>query len=283
MPIYHESYSVWEGKLKEKPLTWYVIARTGIRLVWTKGLGFLLVLTLIPFLIVIIPKLFEIIKYINNAQLDKISTLFQFDEKTFWSFFRTETYFMVLMIIVTGSGLIANDRRFNAYQIYFSKPLSFFDYILGKFLIVAFYCSLVTLLPSFLLFLLQILLTGDIHLLWTRFSVLLALVGLFLMYTLVWGGVILALSALSKRALTASIFFLAINIFPYLFRLIVPQSPQIALFSLEAVIPQVGSILFHVDKPFGFPVWQGVIVFVLTCLISYWILWWKVRPTEVVK
>ena len=62
---------------------------------------------------------------------------------------RASSCFFVTVFV--GAGLIANDRRANALQIYLSKPLLRMEYIGGKLAILATFLLFVTLLPALLL------------------------------------------------------------------------------------------------------------------------------------
>ena len=69
---------------------------------------------------------------------------------------------MVFFITVyVGSGLIANDRRANALQIYLSKPLTRAEYIFGKLAILMAFLALVTWLPAIVLLVVQVAFTGS--------------------------------------------------------------------------------------------------------------------------
>ena len=50
--------------------------------------------------------------------------------------------------VYVGSGLIANDRRANALQIYLSKPLTRTEYVLGKLAVLMTFLLLVTWIPD---------------------------------------------------------------------------------------------------------------------------------------
>ena len=50
----------------------------------------------------------------------------------FMSFIEQQGLFVFFVTIFVGAGLIANDRRANALQIYLSKPLLRIEYIAGK-------------------------------------------------------------------------------------------------------------------------------------------------------
>ena len=60
-----------------------------------------------------------------------------------------------------GAGLIADDRRANALQIYLSKPLTRVEYIAGKLTALMAFLSFVTWLPAMLLLFLQMMFAGS--------------------------------------------------------------------------------------------------------------------------
>ena len=57
--------------------------------------------------------------------------------------------------------VLANDRRANALQIYLSKPLTRFEYICGKFAILAGFLLFITWLPAVLLLGVQVVFAGN--------------------------------------------------------------------------------------------------------------------------
>src|SRR5262245_39921209 len=69
--------------------------------------------------------------------------------------------FVFIVTIYVGAGLIANDRRANALQIYLSKPLMRSEYIAGKATVLFAFLLFVTLLPALLLLMLQVVFAGS--------------------------------------------------------------------------------------------------------------------------
>lgn len=59
---------------------------------------------------------------------------------------------MVLLIGIAAPPLIAQDIRSRAFLIYFSKPITKWEYILGKMGTVAFFLAVITTLPALLLY-----------------------------------------------------------------------------------------------------------------------------------
>ncbi len=76
--------------------------------------------------------------------------------ETFREFLEQQDLFVFFMTIYVGAGLIANDRRANALQIYLSKPLLRSEYIAGKAAVLFFFLMLVTWVPAILLLLVQV-------------------------------------------------------------------------------------------------------------------------------
>ena len=81
--------------------------------------------------------------------------------ETFREFLEQQDFFVFVITIYVGAGLIANDRRANALQIYLSKPLMRTEYIAGKAAVLFAFLLLVTLVPAMLLLLLQVIFAGS--------------------------------------------------------------------------------------------------------------------------
>lgn len=75
---------------------------------------------------------------------------------------RSQMLGLVLVIGLVAPPLISTDVRSRAFLLYFSRPLTRFQYIFGKFMTVATFVSLVLLLPQLLLYLFAVLLSPDI-------------------------------------------------------------------------------------------------------------------------
>ena len=71
--------------------------------------------------------------------------------ETFRQFLEQQDFFVFFITVYVGAGLIANDRRANALQIYLSKPLMRIEYIVGKLAVLFAFLLLVTCVPAMLL------------------------------------------------------------------------------------------------------------------------------------
>ncbi len=116
MPIHDQSYRHFEGAKAPPGRAWLVIAKAGILNMIRKRLFLgLLVVSWVPFLYHAAMIYFST----NFAQMAMLAPT----AKTFRDFLAKQDGFVFFMTIYVGAGLIANDRRANALQIYLSKPL----------------------------------------------------------------------------------------------------------------------------------------------------------------
>src|ERR1041385_960706 len=125
MPIHDQGYRRYGGQRAPRGRAWAVIARTGIRarLGQRAFLG-LLLLSWFPFFV-------RAVQIYAAANLPQAAFLAPTGE-TFRQFLEQQSFFVFVITVYVGAGLIANDRRANALQIYLSKPLMRTEYIFGK-------------------------------------------------------------------------------------------------------------------------------------------------------
>lgn len=286
MPIYEETYRPWEGQLEKNPRTWWVIARTGVKLFWKKWMILLLLLASIPFFVRAV-QIYLMSRYgdqirIGGEDIGRIVDGFRINPKFFFDYLNGQGFFLILVLILAGAGLIARDRKLNALPIYFSKPVGFWDYIAGKFQIVAFYGGLVTFIPALVLWLFRVLLAPDASFINTFYWIPFALLLIASLNLFALGGVVLALSSVARSMRAAAILFFAVWIFPDLLRQILAKVPEIGLLSLNADLRQISAVILGVAKPFDFSVWWALIIVLVVILLSGLALRLRVKPTEVV-
>jgi hypothetical protein len=108
---------------------WAVIAWSGIKAMVKKRVFIgLLIFAWIPFIV----RAVQIYIAANFPQ----ATMLAPTAETFRQFIEQQGVFVFFVTIYVGAGLIANDRRANALQIYLSKPLMRIEYIAGKLAIL---------------------------------------------------------------------------------------------------------------------------------------------------
>jgi ABC-type transport system involved in multi-copper enzyme maturation permease subunit len=116
------------------------------------------------------------------------------------------TLFVMLMALFAGSGLISEDLKSRALPLYLVRPITPFDYYLGKFLIPVRLFARAVLLPLVLLVVLAALLRPSEEMwtfLWGRMPLLGSIVAYYLAIAVGYTSVTLLFSALTKRKITS--------------------------------------------------------------------------------
>src|SRR3954467_10109924 len=154
MPIHDQGYRRYGGTKARNGTGWMVITRAGLRTFFAKRafLGLLLV-AWFPFFV----RAVQIYAAANLPQAQFLAPT----AETFRQFLDQQQIFVFFITVYVGAGLIANDRRANALQIYLSKPLTRAEYIFGKLAILMIFLSLVTWLPAIVLLIVQIAFAGN--------------------------------------------------------------------------------------------------------------------------
>ena len=116
MPIHDQSYRRYGGGKTSPGEAWTVIAKAGIRnMIRKRAFMGVLLFAWIPF----VGRAVQLYGAANFPQLSILAP----DAKTFRDFLGQQDFFVFIVTIYAGAGLIAADRRANALQIYLSKPL----------------------------------------------------------------------------------------------------------------------------------------------------------------
>jgi len=279
MPIYDLSYRQWSGVWTSYPYRWWVITRQGINILGRKRRFLvLMILSALPFLV-------RCVMLYLSTVLGRIPLL-TINAKFFEDFLSQQMFFVFIIAIYAGAGLIANDLKANALQIYFSKPITRRDYVMGKLGVLFFFLALPTLVPGMLLFFLAVLFKSDASFLEQNYWVPASVLGYSLLIIATYSVVMLAVSSLSKSSRFAGIVFAALFFFSRIFYQIlsvVLRSTRVAWVSLGNNLTQIGDYLFQVSPQYQSPLWLSAMVLGLLMLGSVWLLHHRVQAVEVVK
>lgn len=279
MPIYDIGYKHWSGNWTSHPYRWWVITRQGILLhVQNKRFLILIVLSSIPFLVR------SVFLYVSTL-VGRLPIL-QINPKFFEDFLSQQLFFAFVIAIYAGAGLISNDLKANALQIYFAKPITRKDYVIGKLGVLVFFLSLPTLVPGILLFVMANLFRSDLSFARENYWVLPSIIAYALIIVFTLGLIMLALSSLSKSSRFAGInfaavFFFSQILFGILFGML--RTSSVAWVSLTNNLTQIGDFLFRENPDYRSPIWVSAVI--LLCLMagSVWLVHRKVQAVEVVK
>ena len=133
--------------------------------------------------------------------------------QTFRDFLGQQSIFVFLITVYVGAGLIANDRRANALQLYLSKPVTRAEYILGKMTVLATFLLGITWLPAILLLIFQIAFSGSFSFLKANASLIASVTLYCLLTVIVITFGMTALSSLSRSSRFVGILFAGVLIF----------------------------------------------------------------------
>ena len=206
MPIHDQGYRRYAGQREAHGRTWLVIARAGMmeRLRERKFLG-LLLFAWLPFLVRAV-QLYVAANYQQASFLAATPSMFR-------DFLAQQGVFVFFITLYVGSGLIANDRRANALQIYLSKPLSRVDYVVGKLATLLVFLTAVTWVPGILLLIMQILFAGNLTFLKANLFLFPAITVFAAVTVLMSSFTMLALSSLSKSRRFVAVMYAGLIFF----------------------------------------------------------------------
>jgi ABC-type transport system involved in multi-copper enzyme maturation permease subunit len=278
VPIHDQSYRRYRGEREPEGRAWTVIATAGIKtmLAKRKFLGLLLIAWL-PFIV-------RAVQMYVAANFPQASMLAPTAE-TFRQFLEQQGVFTFFITIFTGAGLIANDMRANALQIYLSKPLGRFEYIAGKFGVLAFFLLLVTWLPATMLLVIQIVFAGNLEFLKANLYLVPAILVAASVETIVLCMVMLALSSLSKSARFVGIMYAGMVFFTHALYgvvFVVTRNTRFSWMSLQGNLQHLGDLVFRVPSRYDTPAWATVLALAVIVAGAAYVLERRVRGVEVV-
>ena len=278
MPIHDQGYRRYGGDKIANGRAWLVIAGAGIRTFITRRAFLALLLaSWMPFFA-------RALQIYASANLPQASFL-TLTPETFREFLEQQGIFVFFITVYVGSGLIANDRRANALQIYLSKPLTRTEYVLGKLAVLMTFLLLVTWIPGLLLLLVQVLFAGSFTFLVDNLYLFPAITLVAFIETSVAAVSMLALSSLSNSSRYVGILYTSLIFFSQaLFGVLqfVTGGSNVAWVSVQADLSQIARAIFRQPLQYNTPWPIALLVLALLIGLSSFVLEKRVRAVEVV-
>jgi ABC-2 type transport system permease protein len=277
VPIHDQGYRRYGGG-KARGQGWTVITRAGIRSFFSRKafLGLMLV-SWFPFFI-------RAVQIYASANLPQAAFLAPTAE-TFRQFLDQQEIFVFFLTVYVGAGLIANDRRANALQIYLSKPLTRAEYVFGKLAILMIVLLLVTWVPAMVLLLVQIAFAGNFSFLVNNAYLFPAITVFSFIQVVMLAATMLALSSLSNSSRYVGILYTAVIFFTqaiYGVVFLVTRSTMMSWVSVSANLTQIGDVIFRLRPKYETPWILSLAIVVGLVVASGLILERRVRGVEVV-
>ncbi len=197
--ICDQGYRPFQGEPGSWKQGFWVITRNELRRAWQeKWFRRLLVVSFAPVLV------FAVMAIVRARLGALVPPTSQRIEDLWTGFYRTQHFFSLIVVYFVGQHAVGEDLRTGALLVYFARPLSFGQYLLGKWLAIA--CGIlgVTLVPGLVLALIRWLAEPEAGLL-----ILISWIGALVLSTallsLTFGAVMLAISSLFQRGRAAGI------------------------------------------------------------------------------
>jgi ABC-2 type transport system permease protein len=279
MPIHDQSYRRYAGLRAPLGRSWTVIAKAGVMNMLRKRMFIgLLLFGWMPFVV-------RAVQIYVASNYPQTAALLAPDAKMFRSFLEQQDFFVFVMTIYVGAGLIANDRRANALQIYLSKPLLRSEYIVGKAAVLFTFLMLVTWIPGILLLILQVLFKGSFEFMKNNLFLFPAITVASVLQALLATFTMLALSSLSKSSRYVGILYAGILFFTgaiYGAMYLITGSTSVSWLSVGSNLSQVVDVIFRQPPRYTTP-WQVSLIVVLGLIaLSVSVLERRVRGVEIV-
>ena len=285
MAVYRRNYKPYAGRLTPEWSRCLVLFRYSRRnLFRSKFLtGLFVVCFFYPLTCLLLIYLAHNASFLQ--QLGVPAGVLSIDNRFFFNFISVQGVFAFLLTAFAGPGLISPDLANGALPLYFCRPFSRAEYVLGKSSVLAILLSQITWVPGLILFAMQAGLAGAS---WTWSNLWIA--GSLILSSLIWIAILsllaMALSAWVKWRIVAGALLLGVMFFGAGFAQAinaVMRTDSGHFFNVAYLMGTVWNALFQVDSRHAIPVAQAWVALLIYCAICLWLLMRKVRAYEVIR
>ncbi len=290
MPVYDQSYRTYAGTLRRRG-RWAVIVSQELRVLLARRMFIVLVLFGNFHLLMRILQIYiiDVASKYPGAPFSTAVTELAFEQFGAWVYFdflRFQSPLIFLTLVYAGSGLICNDFRNNLVDVYFSKPINWRDYVMGKIMALMTIGLSLTAAPALLMILVHTLFNPTIDTLQTSLYTTIPVI----LYSVLMVGsfalVILASSSMidSGKFAGVAVFMLTlVNIFTSLLVAQLLERANYLALAYPVTLNNIGEKLFA-DTRFPNPVdvdWKWSAAYIATvCGIALAIVCQKARHAE---
>ncbi len=300
--IYSLGYEKWEGERGRALPPWFLIGRAGLRNIVSSSGCFARTIFIIFF---VIYYALVIVGTAARFQLEQLSERWQWlrgfaevynqvsadvSESTqhMGNVLIPSLIFSILAMVFYGAQLISKDKRANALQVYFSKSVSRFDYVLGKFLSVGAMTATVTLVPSVMILIVGFMFTTDHLAFFAESWYIPVLTGSYwLLLTISFGSVTLFFSSCFNKGYMAGVGIIGFQLFCTVFSLlasaILGSSYMLDGINWVKGLFQLGMAIYSLEvENWAAMFWRFIDLAALSGVAGY-LIFRNIRPVEVVK
>jgi ABC-2 type transport system permease protein len=281
VPIHRERYRRREGGGEWRGRAWIVIAANGLRVLARKrAFLFLMILAWMP----VVVRGVQIWAAANVPGMAQMGML-AITPRMFRDFLNQQEPLVFFITVYVGSGLIADDIRAKALQLYLSRPVTRTQYVAGKAAILMAALLAVTWLPALLLLLLVPAFMGSMAFVRDNLSLIPAISAYSVIQITLSAFLILALSSLSNSRWFVAVMYAGLAFFTHaVYGVIagVGDNTMFSWISIFANVNQVGDVLFRMPPRYHTPPIVSALVIVIVIAASALVLRRRIRAIEVV-
>lgn len=285
MAVYRRSYRPYSGALTAAWSRFFVLFRYSRRTLFRSKIqtGFFVLCFFYPIACLVMIYLAHSVSFL--ARLGVPSQLISIDNMFFFRFMSVQGVLAFLMTAFAGPGLISPDLANGALPLYFCRPFSRAEYILGKSSVLGILLSQITWIPGLILFTIQASFAGA-RWTWNNLWIAASLVLASIIWIAILSLLAMALSAWVKWRIVAGALLLAVMFFGAGFAQAINavlRTDSGHFFDLAYLMASVWIGLFKVDAGNTIPAFQAWIAIVVYCAACLWLLMRKVRAYEVIR
>jgi len=283
--VYRRTYTSYSGALTPAWSRCLVLFRYSRRNLFRSKFqtGFFVLCFFFPLLCLIAIYLAHNLSFLERYSGS--NQLLTIDNKFFFVFITVQGVLGFMLTAFTGPGLISPDLANGALPLYFCRPFSRAEYVLGKASVLAILLSEITWVPGLALFAVQASLAGSSWT-WNHLWIVSSLVLSSFLWIAVLSLLAMALSAWVKWRIVAGALLLAVLFFGGGFGQAINAVMRTQSGHFIDIVYLIGTVwtsLFRIDNDRGMSSAAAWIALLIYCGICLALLVRKVRAYEVVK
>jgi ABC-2 type transport system permease protein len=284
MAVYRRSYKPYSGTLTAPWSRFLVLFRYSRRNLFRSKLqtGFFVACFFYPVVCLVMIYLAHSASFL--AKIGIPAELISIDNVFFSHFMNVQGVLAFLMTAFAGPGLISPDLANGALPLYFCRPFSRAEYVLGKSSVLGILLSEITWIPGVVLFIIQASFAG-VHWAWDNLWIASSLILASLIWIVILSMLAMALSAWVKWRIVAGALLLAVMFFGAGFAQAINAVLRVDaghFFDVGYLVAAVWMRLFGRQTELTISAGQAGIALLVYSFVCLWLLMRKVRAYEVV-
>jgi ABC-2 type transport system permease protein len=284
MAVYRRTYTAYSGQVTPVWSRFLVLFRYSRRNLFRSKFqtGLFVASFFFPLLSLIVIYLAHNLSFLQR--LGASPQVVPIDNRFFFYYMCVQGVLAFILTAFLGPGLVSPDVANGALPLYFCRPFSRTEYVLGKSSVLAILLSEITWIPGLILFGVQSSLAGAPWM-WENLWIARSLFVSSLIAITVLSLLAMALSAWVKWRIVAGALLLAMLFFGAGFAQAfdtVLQTQSGHFFSLGYLMTMASNDLFRVDSEHALPIWEVWTALIIYAGICLGLLMRKVRAYEVV-